>query len=57
MIEGERAVEIGHLEVDMADPHAGVDRRKRHRLAGGVGLRCFVHDKSSLAFSAADPQM
>jgi hypothetical protein len=24
-IEAERPVEIGHLQVDMADPHAGID--------------------------------
>jgi hypothetical protein len=56
VIEGERAVEIGDLQMDMADPHACIDRRKLHRFPG-LNIHGLVHDKSSLAFSAAAPQM
>jgi hypothetical protein len=34
-IEGERALEIRHLEVNMADPDARIDGPRR-RLSGGV---------------------
>ena len=34
-IEGERALEIGHLEMDVADPDAGIDGPRR-RMSGGV---------------------
>src|SRR5665213_916054 len=34
-IKGERAVEIGDLEVDMANAHAGIDRRGGFRRGSG----------------------
>ena len=40
-IEGERAVDVGDLEMDMADPGSGIDRRAEFSL-GDAGFGGFV---------------